>query len=198
MTVNQNEITLLHPQGFSSTEEAEEMVAEITATLEQLQLGTAEARESTARHFEAVVRNAAEHGRGGDRAGRAYALLKFNTKEEIYRFTVSDTGPGIRATLARAGTRTPNDQEAVRLALEPGTEKENAGLALLHRSGLKPGHALVVSSGTGAFTSNRDGEATYGTGSTYPGTFVAMVIPAGETENNGQRPEAQPGALQDA
>ena len=185
MTIRQHEITVLHPRRFDTEDQANAMAAEARATLKDLGLGSPGGRDEVISMFQEAAKNAATHAAGrNDPAVKAYALMKFSPEEGIFRFTVTDTGPGIRETLKSAGVESEGDADA--LAKAVGLHHDAApkgGLSRIYQAALEPGYALTLSSIEGNITIGRESGPECSTGSRYPGTFIAVVIPAGPSQD---------------
>ena len=174
--------TIINPTGFEHLAEAAELAEELKFALANLGLGDAAVYPTLCDTYAAILANAAEHGCPPT---VAHTLVKYHHQRRMYRFTVSDTGPGVAASLARnpALTVPADEQQALRLAVgelisgspEPG---QGNGLTAAFNTAQLPGHTMSLHSRQAILNVPEHGEPTFGSAPTYPGTIVCMTFPA--------------------
>lgn len=132
-----------------------------------------------------LIQNVLDHSRsevGGFLSARAYKEVR------DVRFAVADFGVGIRASLA-ARVTSPNDKEAIRLALQEEvtgrTSPRNLGLGLSHLHAIvrRTAGRMVIYSRQG-FLKYEGGRDTLGLADVpFPGTIVFVRLPLREGDD---------------
>ena len=162
----------LEPATFRSIQAAQELTDTLEKNLQDRGMGAANVRPELVEIFSELVNNAAEH---------------CMTPEGAHMFdaVIADSGPGIRATLARnaAITQPDTDAEAIELAIQElasgtGNPTRGIGLWMTVTEMKKQGRKLWIHSCSGLFIMYGAAEHELWEADHRQGTVVRFTIPA--------------------
>ena len=174
----------LEPAAFRSMQEAQELVNTLEENLDARNMGAANVRPEVVEIFSELVNNAAEHGMTEEGA-HAHVRFMPHRRGHAFDMVVSDSGPGIRATLERnpALPVPETDAEAIGLAIRElvsgtGTPTRGIGLWMTVTEMGKPGRKLWVHSGSGLLTMYGSAGPELRETEHRQGTMARLTIPA--------------------
>ena len=156
MNANETEYAL-EPTTFHSMQEAQELANTLEENLRDRRMGAANVRPELVEMFSELANNAAEHGMTPD-GGRAHAHVRYipHRRGRAFDVVIADSGPGIRATLARNPEipQPETDADAIGLAVQElvsgtGIPTRGIGLWMTLTEMRKPGRKLWVQSCSG-------------------------------------------------
>ena len=174
----------LEPTTYHSMQEAQEQVDQMEDNLHERNLGAANVRPELVEIFSELANNAAEHGMTPDGA-QVHVRFMPHRRGHAFDAVIADSGPGIRATLAR-NPKLPQletDSDAIGLAIQEmvsgtGVPTRGIGLWMTTTEMRKPGRKLFIHSGTGLLVMYGDAEPDLRETEHRPGTMIRLTIPA--------------------
>ena len=182
MNISESEYAL-EPSAFYSMRDAQVLVDALEANLQDRALGAANIRPELVEMVSELTNNAAEHGLS-ENGAHAHVRYLPHRRGHAFDAVVSDTGPGIRATLsANTGIPQPDtDAEAIEMAIRElvsGTDNPTRGIGLwqIFTAMRKPGRKLIIQSGSGLLILYGDGEPELRVTEHRQGTMVRLTVP---------------------
>ena len=172
----------LEPSTFRSMREAQELTNQLEENLTDRDMGTANMRPEVVEAFSEMVNNAAEHGMTDDGA-HAHVRYMPHRKGHAFDIVVTDSGPGIRATLEQnPALDIGSDTEALALAIQElvsgtGNPARGIGLWITTTEMRKPGRKMQLHSGEALLTMYGQNEPKIGETEHRQGTLVRLTIP---------------------
>ena len=173
----------LQPTPFRSMSEAQELADRLELNLTNLNLGAANVRPEDVEIFSELVNNAAEHGQS-DEPAHAHVRFMPHRRGHAFDIVVADSGPGIRATLARNPSLHPeSDAHALRLAVQElvsgtGNPTRGIGLWMTLTEMRKPGRKMWLHSGSALLSTYGDSDPEYRRIEHRQGVLARLTIPA--------------------
>ena len=181
--MDQETAYLLQPTIFHSMREAQELANTLEQNLTTRYPEAASISGVAVETFSELLNNAAEHGMNAAGA-HCHVRVMPHRMGNCLDIVVADSGPGIRATLARNPNLPPaqSDQEAIALAIQEltsgtGTPTRGIGLWITVAEMRRPGRKLQIHSGTGLLTMYGTAEPEIAETALRPGTMVRVNIP---------------------
>ena len=181
--MNPEPLYALDPTPFRSMQEAQELTDQLELNLTDLNLGAANIRPEAVEILSELVNNAAEHGQG-DEPTHLHVRFMPHRRGHAFDIVVADSGPGIRATLARNPNIQPeSDVHALHLAVQElvsgtGNPVRGIGLWMTLTEMRKPGRKFYLHSGSALLTSYGDSDPQYRPIEHRHGTIARLTIPA--------------------
>ena len=183
MNTNEAEYAL-EPTRFRTMQEAQELANTLEENLQDRRMGAPNIRPELVELFSELVNNAAEHGMTPEGA-HAHVRYMPHRRGKAFDVVVSDSGAGIRATLAGnpALPQPETDAAAIGLAVQElvsgsGISTRGIGLWMTLTEMRKPGRKLWIQSGSGLFTMYGTAEPELRETEHRQGTMVRLTIPA--------------------
>ena len=174
----------LEPTTFRSMQEAQDLADWLEENLQHHGMGAANVRPELVEIFSELVNNAAEHGMT-ELGANVHVRHIPHRRGTAFDAVISDSGPGIRATLAR-NPKLPQletDSDAIGLAVQElvsgtGVPTRGIGLWMTVTEMRKPGRKLFIHSGTGLLVMYGDAEPDLRETEHRQGTMIRLTIPA--------------------
>ena len=178
--------SVLGPTSLGSPEAAYELATTARRTIQAYPHGSPALLADIAAVAAELLHNAADHAHPKDaRAWSGHIHLRHLPDSDRFILQVSDSGPGINATLYGADSPYA-DHEAVDRATEAGTTSSGdpdrgQGLHQVRTIAQVPGRTLTISSRDGFFMVHAQDKIEVGLAPRYPGTTVHRHLPAGRS-----------------
>ena len=179
---------VLDPASFHSMRQAQELIDVLEGNLISPRLGNSSVTPELVETFSERVNNATEHGmtRGSeDEGGHGHVRHLPHRRGWGFDVVVSDSGPGIRATLANNSNlhQPETDAEAIGLTVQElvsgtATTTRGIGLWMTVAEMRKPDRKLWVQSGSGLLTMYGTAEPQLRETEYRQGVMVRLAIPA--------------------
>ena len=177
-------VYVLPSAAFHSLEQAQWITNELEENLINTHLGASNIQPTLVEIFSELVNNAAEHGASPE---GAHAHVRYLPHRNGHAFdaVITDSGPGIRATLARnQNLNVPdNEADAITLAAQElvsgtGVPTRGIGLWMTLTEMQKPGRRLWIKSCSGLLTLYGNAQPETRETIHNPGTTIRLLIPA--------------------
>ena len=174
----------LEPTTFHGMQEAQELADKLEDNVQDHSMGAANVRPELVEIMSELLNNAAEHGMTPE-GGQVHVRFMPHRRGQAFDAVVADSGPGIRAMLAR-NTALPysaTDAEAIGLAIQElvsgtGVPTRGIGLWMTVTQMRKPGRKLMIHSGSGLLVMYGNAAPEITETERRQGTMVRLTIPA--------------------
>ena len=173
----------LEPTTYHSMREAQELADQLEDNLHEHDMGAANMRPELVEIMSELLNNAAEHGMTPEGA-QVHVRFMPHRRGSAFDAVISDSGPGIRTTLAGNPAIPPleTDSEAIGLAVQEmvsgtGVPTRGIGLWMTATAMRKRGRKLWIHSGTGLLVMYGDAEPGLRETEHRQGTMVRLTVP---------------------